>query len=420
MSEILIKATHQGDTRRLRLPAGAGYAELAAAVARLFFSSMAGCSWIDSDGDQITVATDADWAEAVQHGVVDGAIRINVALAAAVASTPAPAFPADKPPGYEEAGGAGASPTGSDSTAVAAAAAIPSPGTPKPAPGTSTFLAMLVDVSGSMSSLGGEVLSGVHSYLDGVAAADAADNTRTTVLFSTFSDAYKLRHDGVPLAAARARITAADVHPDGCTALWDGISGVLNDTEARIAALPAADKPEKVVVFILTDGHENASQLFGAAEIRQRMNALKGDPHGYEFFFAAAGQDALATGAQMGLEAGQCVTWDVGCRQSAQSTFAACSENMVKFKRSSKGTPRGLWGFSPAQRSAASPKRAPNRVKIARTPARRSGLRPKISPRKKARSNKSQSPLAAPATGSMSWFAGLLGSPWSSAPNPVP
>ena len=45
----------------------------------------------------------------------------------------------------------------------------------------------------------------------------------------------------------------------------------------------------QVMVFILTDGHENASQHFRSADVKDYIATFR-DTHAWEFFFAAANQ----------------------------------------------------------------------------------------------------------------------------------
>lgn len=318
-AEVTVKLAYNGELRRLRVGASAGFAGLhAAASQRLGAPPLEAAlllTWTDEDGDIITVATDADWEEAVASAG-GGTVKLTATTTAAG-----------------------------------------SPAAPAPAPATApkkTFLSMLVDRSGSMRALGPEVLGGVQAYLDQVAGDDAKDGSSTDVLFATFDNAYQVVHPGAALAEVRAKVTAADLEPRGMTALWDGIGYVLRDTEAKLAGLPAGSKPDKVIVFILTDGQENTSREWSSAAVKKRIAELE-KAGGYEFFFAAAGQDALHTGASIGLKAEDCITWEAGDRGSAQATFAACATNHNMAKRGMSKA------FSPAQRASASPMADPRR-----------------------------------------------------------
>jgi hypothetical protein len=211
----------------------------------------------------------------------------------------------------------------------------PSP-TPTPAVKNATaagtcFLTMIVDRSGSMSALGDAVLSGITGYLDEVGAVDKRDGSVTDVLITTFDDKYQVTNGGKPLGleAARNGITADDIRPRGMTALNDAIGNGLRDTRACIRALP--NKPDKVVVFILTDGQENSSKTWSSAAVKKQIAKLEAAPYNYAFFFAAAGQDALKTGMTMGLKADDCITWSPDRRANA-AVFQSVSEQTSRVR----------------------------------------------------------------------------------------
>ena len=381
---LTIKASFGTDLRRLTTRCSEPWAELRTQLETTFVPdapqsnpSSWRITWVDEDGDHITVQTEADWQECVRHvhGSTSAAmqhravIRLHIAAQAAgagaavpfaaPAAAPAPAAlpstlpPAPMSPGWQqyaaEKGSEFAShelaevetlemmaeamqameamETAEKAAMVAGSADLVAATEPTPAvaPPTTCHLTMLVDRSGSMRSLGDAVLEGIKTYLQELAAADESGNISTTVLFSTFDNAYEVKHAGISVADAQHAITQSDIEPRGMTALHDAIGQGLSDTEQAVAAMPS--KPDKVVVFILTDGEENASRKWTARSVKKQIAKLEAE--NFEFFFAAAGQDALDTGARMGLSAGDCITWS-GDRGSASATFSACAGAAVR------------------------------------------------------------------------------------------
>jgi hypothetical protein len=55
--------------------------------------------------------------------------------------------------------------------------------------------------------------------------------------------------------------------PRGTTALWDAISRTINTIGERLDKTPEPERPATVIIAILTDGLENASQEFKAKQI---------------------------------------------------------------------------------------------------------------------------------------------------------
>src|SRR6516225_10899291 len=66
--------------------------------------------------------------------------------------------------------------------------------------------------------------------------------------------------------------------------------------------------PAKVIVAILTDGLENASQEFKRKEIFKMIKHQR-EVSSWEFVFLGAKQDAISTGAKMGIPIANAVTF---------------------------------------------------------------------------------------------------------------
>ena len=116
---------------------------------------------------------------------------------------------------------------------------------------------ILLDRTGSMSSIWGEALSSVNAYASAVGKAEdgETDDLETTVTLAVFD-----AQEGLQFDVLRDDVKAADwqsvsndeVAPRGMTPLFDAIG--------RIVATAEADNPEKAVIVIMTDGLENSSR----------------------------------------------------------------------------------------------------------------------------------------------------------------
>jgi hypothetical protein len=75
-------------------------------------------------------------------------------------------------------------------------------------------------------------------------------------------------------------------------------------------------RPGRVVVAILTDGIENASQRYTASMIAERIKHQR-EKYAWEFIFMAANQDAVLSGTALGVDRQDCTTFaatDAGVR----------------------------------------------------------------------------------------------------------
>jgi len=163
------------------------------------------------------------------------------------------------------------------------------------------LIAMTVDRSGSMISMGNEVVGGCNAFLE----EQRSSTEKTSMIFTTFDDRIEVLYEG-DLEAAPP-VTAEDVRPRGMTALHDAIGDLLQRVIQRLSALEK--EPSCILIFILTDGAENSSNLWAASDVAREIERLKAPPYNWSFTFAGANQDALLEGSKYGIAKGDCVTF---------------------------------------------------------------------------------------------------------------
>eukprot|EP00041_Stephanoeca_diplocostata_P003776 m.38081 g.38081 ORF g.38081 m.38081 type:complete len:206 (-) comp14601_c0_seq16:1899-2516(-) len=147
--------------------------------------------------------------------------------------------------------------------------------------------------------------------------------------------------DGIPLGVV-PEITADIVQPRGGTALYDAIGCTLQRT---VTTLEALDHVPRVVVFILTDGYENASQTWRREKISKEIAKLQSDPYNWEFFFAAANQDALKEGSSISMDTRNCMTFSSN-PQAMRNNWERHAANYMRHKRGDRS------GFRDDERSS--------------------------------------------------------------------
>ena len=152
----------------------------------------------------------------------------------------------------------------------------------------------ILDRSGSMEPLRADAVGGFNVFLEAQKAVPGAARL-TVVLFDT---EVETPHDRAPLAGVRP-FTTADFVPRGGTALYDAVGDALYRLHGRIAETRPADRPERVVVAILTDGEENASRRTSRAQLADAIAARRAE--GWEFTFLAANQDAVLAAGAIGI-----------------------------------------------------------------------------------------------------------------------
>jgi hypothetical protein len=212
----------------------------------------------------------------------------------------------------------------------------------KPTNAKHTVLAMVVDRSGSMQTMGSEVEGGCNAYLDEQRKSDAEDVATTHVVMCTFDNTVECVHDNAALTDV-APITHEQVEPRGMTALYDAIGDALTRTAAVVNGL---DHAPNVTIFILTDGQENSSHKWSKQAIATEIGKLqKPEGGGWDFYFAAANQDAMAEGSRLGMDSEQCMSFgNSGAKMKSAMVYAKQAHT-----RKSKGMTKG---FSAEERSS--------------------------------------------------------------------
>ena len=179
-----------------------------------------------------------------------------------------------------------------------------------------TDIAFILDRSGSMAPLTEAAISGFNEFLHDQQEAEGL--ARLTLVL--FDDEYLVPVDHIPVSEVVELDTTTYV-PRSCTALLDAIGQTIARFDERIAALAEADRPDKVVFAIFTDGEENSSAEYNWKQI-SRMIRKHRKENGWEFLFLAANQDAVATASQMSIDANDAATWDASAKGVAGSSKA--------------------------------------------------------------------------------------------------
>ena len=155
----------------------------------------------------------------------------------------------------------------------------------------------ILDRSGSMSGLESDTIGGFNGFIK--KQAELGQTSLTTVLFD---DRYEILHNGVD--AREVTLTRKEYFTRGMTALLDAIGKTINDVGMRLSNTPEAMRPNKVIVVIITDGLENASQEFSYEQVK-KMIAHQTEKYAWEFIFLGANIDVAKEGRKLGIKAGQ-------------------------------------------------------------------------------------------------------------------
>ena len=209
-----------------------------------------------------------------------------------------------------------------------------------------TDITILLDRSGSMSSIKGAMESGFDEFLS---AHREIPTTRLSLIQFDATQPYDVVYLERPITDA----PRLDLHPRGMTPLNDALCQTIDATGRRLRDKRAEDRPNRVLMLIMTDGLENASKEHTAADVKRRVQT-QADRYSWEFVYLGTNQDALLEAEKLGMSRKKAVWYDVN---RVSDTWNLLATNTVNFAAmtpmASAGTASAALDWSEMQRKQA-------------------------------------------------------------------
>ena len=157
-----------------------------------------------------------------------------------------------------------------------------------------TEIVVVLDRSGSMMSIRQATVEGFNKFL----SEQQNSEGEAFISLVQFDDRYEVNYTGIPVKDATPLILGENFVPRGSTSLLDAIGKTIEEL-----------KTDRDVIFvIITDGEENTSKTYKREAINNMIENLTKE-EGWKFLFLAANQDAIATGAGLGISAGNSMSY---------------------------------------------------------------------------------------------------------------
>lgn len=161
-----------------------------------------------------------------------------------------------------------------------------------------TKIIFVVDRSGSMQTVAKDMIGGFNSFIKSQKENNIGE---CRVSFYQFDTVYEKVFENVDVQLVQD-LTSETFVPRGGTALLDAMGITINTVGAELLALPEDERPEKVLVVVITDGEENSSKEFKTEQIKS-MVQLQTEKYSWQFVYIGANQDAWSVGQSMGINA---------------------------------------------------------------------------------------------------------------------
>lgn len=154
---------------------------------------------------------------------------------------------------------------------------------------------ILLDASGSMRAIYQPALTGVNETLRSIREAqkEHKDQEHFVSLIAFDSYCYNEIYKCTP-AEKTVDITTEQYRPWAYTPLYDAMGRSITELQSHVS------KDDVVLVTIITDGNENASQEYSGRVIKSLVEAMKSQ--GWVFTYIGANQDVEAVADSMSID----------------------------------------------------------------------------------------------------------------------
>lgn len=154
----------------------------------------------------------------------------------------------------------------------------------------------VIDESGSMQGSQSDVIGGFNNFIE---------EQKTNLYGKVDVTLYKFNNEStkvfsdLPLDSIRT-LEKRDYTPGGLTALYDTIGIAINEAEKHTAHLEKDEKPNMVMMVIITDGQENASCEYSAHTVKQMIEKHERNED-WQFIYLGANLSSFSDADDLGI-----------------------------------------------------------------------------------------------------------------------
>lgn len=204
-----------------------------------------------------------------------------------------------------------------------------------------TDITVLLDRSGSMSSIRKAMQDAFNEFVNG---HKSVPSTKLTLIQFDSDNSQDVVYQSCPIGS----VEPLHMVPRGMTPLLDATCQAIDNTGKRFASLPESERPDQVLMVIITDGAENCSSRYKRSDVYNRVTAQR-NHYNWQFVYLGANQDVFAEVISLGISPDWALSYTASVPGTAASVGALMS-NTVSYSNRSRST---VEKFSPDQRTKA-------------------------------------------------------------------
>jgi len=192
-----------------------------------------------------------------------------------------------------------------------------------------TEIICIIDKSGSMARTADDAIGGFNTFL--VKQKELGGEAKLTLIL--FDYTCKVIHEGEDLDAI-VDLSSRNYVPGGGTALLDAVGLGIDKVISRHAELEEEEKPERVIMVVVTDGGENGSKEYKRDILLSKINDCRSN--GWEFVFLGADESAFSEASSMGFPKSTVRGYDASSKRGVTSMYTDMSCAVSSYRCSGK------------------------------------------------------------------------------------
>jgi hypothetical protein len=198
----------------------------------------------------------------------------------------------------------------------------------------------ILDRSGSMYTIKSDAIGGYNTFIEEQKKVPG----EATVTLVQFNSSVETVYAGIPLQDV-PMLNDDTYYTSGPTALLNAVGRTIDAVGRRLAKMPDEERPDKVIIAILTDGLENASHAIPSGIEKQglkrytrseinRMVTHQKEKYKWEFIFLAANQDAFSEASKLGIDSNDTVNF-IASSEGIRDAYAGMTRMATAYRTQS-------------------------------------------------------------------------------------
>jgi uncharacterized protein YegL len=187
----------------------------------------------------------------------------------------------------------------------------------------------IVDRSGSMQSIRKDMIGGFNSFIAEQKKLTTDCKVTLYQFDSSHGEVLELVYEKKDLKDV-PDLTELTFVPRGGTPLYEAVAKAVKAVGERLSSTPEDERPEKVLVVIITDGGENSSQDWTSEQVNQMIEHQE-QIYKWEFVYLGANQDAWLVGGAIGVKASSTLGY-VASAGGTDSMWKSLSDKTIKYR----------------------------------------------------------------------------------------